>query len=76
MQNLGYTENRFKEAFYVIPIFWFPSTILPKCYTWLYCKNPKVSDTQKFAVITLKVEKDGFILEQCIQNLQRELQTV
>ena len=28
-----------------------------------YHKNPKISDTQKFAVITLKVEQDGFSLE-------------
>ena len=28
-----------------------------------YCKNPKISDTRKFAVITLKVEQDGFSLE-------------
>ena len=26
-------------------------------------KNPKISDTQKFAVITLKVEQDGFSLQ-------------
>ena len=25
-----------------------------------YHKNPKISDTQKFAVIILKVEQDGF----------------
>ena len=28
-----------------------------------YHKNPKISDTRKFAVITLKVEQDGFSLE-------------
>ena len=28
-----------------------------------YRKTPKNSDTQKFAVITLKVEQDGFTLE-------------
>ena len=28
-----------------------------------YHKNPKFSDTQNFAVITLKVEQDGFSLE-------------
>ena len=28
-----------------------------------YCKHPKISDTRKFAVITLKVEQDGFSLE-------------
>ena len=28
-----------------------------------YRINPKISDTQKFAVITLKVEQDGFSLE-------------
>ena len=33
-----------------------------------YRKNPKISDTRKFAVITLKVEQDGFSLE----NMQRE----
>ena len=42
-----------------------------KVYWWLYmdylcksyCKNPKISDTRKFAVITLKVVQDGFSLE-------------
>ena len=29
----------------------------------MYHKNPKISDTWKFAVITLKVEQDGFSLE-------------
>ena len=29
----------------------------------VYRKNPKISDTQKFAVITLKVKQDGFSLE-------------
>ena len=28
-----------------------------------YHKNPKISDTRKFAVITLKVEQGGFSLE-------------
>ena len=28
-----------------------------------YRKNPKISDTQKFAIITLKVEQDAFSLE-------------
>ena len=28
-----------------------------------YHKNPKISDTRKFAVITLKVEQNGFSLE-------------
>ena len=28
-----------------------------------YRKNPKILDTQKFAVITLKIEKVGFSLE-------------
>ena len=28
-----------------------------------YCKNPKIPDTRKFAVITLQVEQDGFSLE-------------
>ena len=28
-----------------------------------YRKNPKISDTQKFAVITLKVKQDGFSFE-------------
>ena len=28
-----------------------------------YRKIPKISDTQKFAVITLKVEQNGFSLE-------------
>ena len=29
----------------------------------VYRKNPKISGTRKFAVITLKVEQDGFSLE-------------
>ena len=29
----------------------------------MYCKIPKISDTRILAVITLKVEQDGFILE-------------
>ena len=29
----------------------------------LYRKTPKISDTRKFAVITLKVEQGGFSLE-------------
>ena len=30
---------------------------------WLhYRKNPKISDTRKFGVITLKIEQDGFSL--------------
>ena len=41
-----------------------------------YCKNLKISDTRKFIVITLKVEEDGVSLEQCIQKMKRELQTV
>ena len=28
----------------------------------MYHKNPKISDTRKFAVITLKVEQNGFTL--------------
>ena len=28
-----------------------------------YRKNPKISDTRKFAVITLKVDQDGFSLK-------------
>ena len=39
-------------------------------------KLPKTSDTQKFAVISLKVEQDVFSLEWCIQMMQKELQTV
>ena len=39
-------------------------------------KNPKISDTRKFIVITLKVEQDGVSLEQCIQKMLMELQTV
>ena len=31
--------------------------------TQCYRKNPKISDTRKFIVIALKVEKDGFSLE-------------
>ena len=34
------------------------------CQTqYMYRKNPKISDTRKFAVITLKVEQDGLSLE-------------
>ena len=29
----------------------------------MYRKNPKILDTQKFIVITLKVEQDGVSLE-------------
>ena len=29
----------------------------------VYSKNPKISDTRKFAAIILKVEQDGFSLE-------------
>ena len=29
----------------------------------MYRKSPKISDTRKFAVITLKIEQDGFSLE-------------
>ena len=29
----------------------------------IYRKIPKISDTRKFAVITLNVEQDGFSLE-------------
>ena len=33
-------------------------------YPWsTYRKNPKISDTLKFAVIILKVEQDGISLE-------------
>ena len=31
------------------------------CYQ--YRKNPKISNTREFSVITLKVEQDGFSLE-------------
>ena len=41
-----------------------------------YRKNPKILDTQKFIVITLKVEQDGISIEKSIQKMQRELQTV
>ena len=41
-----------------------------------YRKNPKISDTLKFAVITLNFEQDGFTKELCSQKMQRELQTV
>ena len=45
------------------------------CDQQAYRKNPKILDTQTFAVITLKVQQDDFSLEQCIQKMQRELQT-
>ena len=35
-------------------------------------KKTKISDTPKFAVVTLKVEKGGFTLEKCVQKMQRE----
>ena len=38
-------------------------TTLVACVLCNYHKNPKISDTWKFAVITLKVEQDGFSLE-------------
>ena len=35
-----------------------------RVHNWIiYRKNPKISDTWKFAVITLQVEQDGFSLE-------------
>ena len=43
--------------------------ILSKCHAeWIltgihYRKNPTILDTQKFAVVTLKVEQDDFSLE-------------
>ena len=30
---------------------------------YMFRKNPNISDTRKFAVITLKVEQDGVSLE-------------
>ena len=30
---------------------------------WIYRNNPKNSDTQKLAVITLKFEQDGLTIE-------------
>ena len=30
----------------------------------------KISDTWKFAVITIKVEQDGFSIEFCIQKIK------
>ena len=41
-----------------------------------YRKNPKNSDTEKFAVITLKYEQGCFTVEYCIQRMQTALQTV
>ena len=39
-------------------------TLLPFCSDEAcYRKNPKISDTGKFAVIILKAEQDGFSLE-------------
>ena len=46
-------------------------------FWWIeYRKIPKNSDTRKIAVINLKVEQGGFTLEQCVQMMQMELQTV
>ena len=39
-------------------------------------KNPKISDTRTFTVITLKFEQDGLIKGQCAQKMQPEVQTV
>ena len=33
-----------------------------------YCKNPKIRTPEKFAVITLNFEQDGFTIEYCIQK--------
>ena len=41
-----------------------------------YRKTPKNSNTQKFAVITLKVEQGGFTLEKCEQKMRRVWQKV
>ena len=41
-----------------------------------YRQNPNYSDIQKFAVITLKFEQDGFTKESCTQKMQLELQIV
>ena len=40
-----------------------PSGLVMNITFSCYRKNPKISDTRKFAVITLKVELDGFSLE-------------
>ena len=36
----------------------------------------KIRTPEKFAVITLKFEQDGFTIEICFQKMQTELQTV
>ena len=42
-----------------------------------YRKAPKNSDIQKkIAVIILKFEQGGFIIENCVQKIQMEWQTV
>ena len=41
-------------------MFWFSVVHTTNSYDR---KNPKISDTRKFAVITLKVEQDRFYLE-------------
>ena len=42
----------------------------------MYCKNPKNSDTWKFAVINLKFEQGGFTIGLSIQKMKTEWQTV
>ena len=38
-------------------------TSMETSFSTLYRKIPKISDTRKFAVLTLKVEQDGFTLD-------------
>ena len=43
----------------------------------IYRKTPKkIKTPKKFAVITLKFEQGGFTIEQCVQKIQTEWQTV
>ena len=41
-----------------------------------YRKNPKILETQKFAVISLKVGQGGIFWEKYFGNMQGELQSV
>ena len=42
---------------------------LPLSQLQNYCKNPKNSDTQKIAVIILKLEQNGFTTDELAQKM-------
>ena len=51
-------------------VFWNQYTTLPLKMISNYCKNPKISDMWKFAVITLKFEQDGFTKDLSVRKLR------